>query len=91
MLLSAETWVQVVGMARVPLYREGTDRLHLPAVSSETASADNSGDAIGGEPAGLVIPLRQVVHDLDANQPIFKFAPWKRSTGCAPSASSMSS
>jgi putative ABC transport system permease protein len=69
-----KAWVQVVGVARDSKYlfiAEGpTDFIYLPYRQKQpermilvTQSA--------GDPAGLVAPLRQVVHDLDANQPIF--------------------
>jgi predicted permease len=69
-----KTWVQVVGVARNAKYlfiAEGpTDFIYLPYRQKKpermiliTQSA--------GDPAGLVAPLRQLVHDLDANQPIF--------------------
>ena len=69
-----KTWVQVVGVARDSKYlfiAEGpTEFIYLPYRQKKpdrmilvTQSA--------GDPAGLAAPLRQVVHDLDANQPIF--------------------
>jgi putative ABC transport system permease protein len=69
-----KTWVQVVGVARDSKYlfiAEGpTDFIYLPYRQRKpermvllTQSAS--------DPAGLVAPLRQVVHGVDANQPIF--------------------
>jgi putative ABC transport system permease protein len=69
-----KTWVQVVGVARDSKYlfiAEGpTDFIYLPYRQKKPERmilvTQSAGDA-----AGLVAPLRQVVQDLDANQPIF--------------------
>jgi predicted permease len=69
-----ETWVQVVGVARDSKYlfiAEGpTGFIYLPYRQKRPERmilvTQSAGDA-----AGLLTPLRQMVHDLDANQPIF--------------------
>jgi len=69
-----KTWVQVVGVAKNSKYlfiAEGpTDFIYLPYRQRKPQRmilvTQSAGDA-----AGLVAPLREVVHDLDPNQPIF--------------------
>jgi predicted permease len=69
-----KTWVQVVGVASDSKYlfiAEGpTDFIYLP-YRQKQAERMILVTQSAGDPAGLVAPLRQVVHDLDANQPIF--------------------
>jgi predicted permease len=68
-------WVEIVGVAKTTKYlwiaEAPTEFLYLPlaqhAQSRMTLLAQSSGDA-----ASLATPLRQVIRELDANQPVYE-------------------
>jgi predicted permease len=69
-----DQWAQVVGVTRTGKYtyvgEPPTPFLYLPLAQSDTTHMVMFTETIG-DPASVVGSLRQVVHDLDANQPVF--------------------
>ncbi|MBV8206909.1 MAG: ABC transporter permease [Acidobacteria bacterium] len=70
----ADKWIEVVGVAATGKYtyvgEPPTPFLYLPFAQNESTHAVLFTQAFG-DPAALAGPLRNVVHSLDANQPIF--------------------
>ena len=70
----ADSWVEVVGVAKNSKYlllaEPPTEYLYLPYRQAPPSSlilvAESQGD-----PSGLVTPLRNIVREMDANQPIY--------------------
>jgi len=69
-----DEWLQVVGVAKTGKYtfvgEPPTDFLYLPFAQNERKSM-NLFTETTGDPAAVAAPLREVVHALDPNQPIF--------------------
>lgn len=67
-------WVQVVGVTRTGKYtfigEPPMEFMYLPFAQTPTSRMVLFADS-AGDPASVVAPLRQIVHDLDANQPVF--------------------
>lgn len=67
-------WVEIVGVAKTTRYlwfaEPPTEFLYLPLTQRPQAKVTLLAESFGA-PADLVGPLREVVHGLDANQPIF--------------------
>ena len=69
-----DKWLEVVGIAQTGKYtfvgEPPTPFLYLPFAQNESAHAVLFTEA-EGDPASLAAPIRNVVHSLDANQPVF--------------------
>jgi predicted permease len=69
------SWVEVVGVARTGKYlfiaEAPTDFVYLPYRQIRPQRMVLVAQSAGDDPAGLAAPLRQVVRELDANQPIY--------------------
>ena len=69
-----DEWLQVVGVAKTGKYtfvgEPPTDFLYLPFAQNERKSM-NLFTETTGDPAAVAAPLREAVHALDPNQPIF--------------------
>ncbi len=67
-------WVEIVGVAKTTRYlwfaEPPTEFLYLPLSQRPQGKVTLLAESFG-PPADLVSPLREVVHGLDANQPIF--------------------
>ena len=69
-----DQWAQVVGVTKTGKYtflgESPTPFLYLPFAQTQATRMVMFSDTMG-DPASVVAPLRQIVHDLDANQPVF--------------------
>ena len=69
-----DQWVQVVGVTKTGKYiflgESPTPFLYLPFAQTQATRMVMFTETMG-DPASAVTPLRQIVHDLDANQPMF--------------------
>ncbi len=69
-----DQWAQVVGVTKTGKYtflgEPPTPFLYLPFAQTQATRMVMFTDTMG-DPASVVSPLRQIVHDLDANQPVF--------------------
>jgi predicted permease len=69
-----DRWVQVVGVTRTGKYtylgEPATPFLYLPFLQTDATRMVMFTETMG-DPASVVTPLRQIVHDLDPNQPVF--------------------
>ncbi len=69
-----DQWAQVVGVTKTGKYtflgESPTPFLYLPFAQTQATRMVMFTDTMG-DPASVVAPLRQIVHDLDANQPVF--------------------
>ncbi len=68
-------WVQIVGVAKESKYiwlaEPPTDFVYMPYQQHPRSNMTLLAQSIGDDPAALAAPLRDVVRDLDRNQPIF--------------------
>jgi macrolide transport system ATP-binding/permease protein len=69
-----DQWAQVVGVTKTGKYtflgESPTPFLYLPFAQTQETRMVMFTDAMG-DPASVAAPLRQIVHGLDANQPVF--------------------
>jgi macrolide transport system ATP-binding/permease protein len=69
-----DEWAQVVGVTKTGKYtflgESPTPFMYLPFAQTQATRMVMFTDT-RGDPASVVAPLRQIVHDLDANQPVF--------------------
>src|SRR5437870_1480767 len=69
-----DQWAQVVGVTKTGKYtflgESPTPFLYPPFSLTQATRMVMCTDTMG-DPASVVAPLRQIVHDLDANQPVF--------------------
>lgn len=71
-------WAQVVGVTRTGKYlfifEPHTPFLYLPFAQTQQTQMVLYAETLG-DPVSAAGPLRQIVHDLDANQPVFNVRP----------------